>query len=369
MRREPFRRPPATLRAAVLALACAAPLAHAQQPAAPLPLAPPPQPAAATATPVLPAPRPPAAAAPAPPPPGTARAASQLRETSVTLAQIVARQDENFARMRSARGGVVWREDTLDTTAARWMTNTRAVAFAFETTRSVNVVMRHTDGQRFPTFTGRSAWRNVLAAAHVAGDSVYTAAMEPGAELPVLQNLPFNPAIHSDNPLVAFHPRILGDERVSLRDLLAAQATLPARPRVLEMDAADGPRLVVDISPDGPRDRIYYLINPLKGYLAEEIGRLVDGRHAFRTQILIGHTSDGIWIPARRERLVYNAAGQPVVREAWYYDWLESNPRMKPLELTLSFFQLPPDTVVRSVRPSARRPDANPPPPAATPDR
>ena len=371
MTRDSSRRPAAHrhgfLHAALLALFCVAQGAHAQQPtAAPVPLASPPQPPPAVAPAATPAARP-APAAPTPPPPGGASTAPRLRETSVTLAQIVARQDENFARMRSARGGVVWREDTLDTTAARWMTNTRAVSFAFETTRSVNVVMRHADGQRFPTFSSQS-WKNVIAAAHIAGDSVYTAVPEAGAQLPSLRNVAFNPAIHANNPLVAFHPRMLGDERVSLRDLLTAQARLPARPRVFEMDTADGPRLVVDVAPEGARDRLYYLINPRKGWLAEEIGRVVDGRYAFRTQVLIGHTSDGIWIPARRERMVFNAAGQPVVREAWYYDSLESNPRMKPLELTLAFFQLPPDTVVRSVRQPPRT-DANPPPPAATPDR
>ena len=279
-----------------------------------------------------------------------------LRETSVTLAQIVARQDANFAPMRSARGGVVWRKDTLDTATQRWIPSSMAVIFSFETTHSVNVVLRHVDGRSFPIWEN-SAWKDVVAAAHVSGDEVYTASIPPGGTKPDVELAPFNPAVHENNPLIAFQPRMMGEERITLRQLLEAQDKFPTRPTVSRIETAEGARLVVEFLP-GDDSRMYYLINPEKGWLAEEIGRTVGKRHLFRTRMLIGKTGDGIWIPAKRERITYDNEGRSALREFWYYDLLESNVEMRPLELTLAFFRLPMSTVIKPIKSLGAKPAA-----------
>jgi|GEM_PF-2401453 hypothetical protein len=316
-------------------------------------------------------PAPPRAAAPATPTPAVPLAAAptpDLRETSVTLAQIVERQDANFARMKSARGGVVWRKDTLDTATQRWVPSSMAVLFSFETTRSVNVVLRHVDGRPFPLWEN-SAWKDVVAAAHVSGDEVYTASQPEGASRPEVELTPFNPAVHENNPLIAFTPRMLGEERITLRQLLEAQDKFPTRPTVSRIETTQGPRLVIEFLP-GDGSKMYYLINPEKGWLAEEIGRTVDKRHLFRTRMLIGKTGDGIWIPAKRERFTYDNENRAWLREFWYYDLLESNVEMRPLELTLAFFRLPMSTVIKPIKPATGKPAAPPPvqrTPAVTP--
>ena len=287
-----------------------------------------------------------------------------MQETSITLAQIVARQDANFAPMQSARGGVVWRKDTLDTATQRWIPSSMAVIFSFETTSSVNVVLRHVDGRPFPIWEN-SAWKDVVAAAHVSGDEVYTASIPQGATRPEVELTPYNPAVHENNPLIAFHPRMMGEERITLRQLLEAQDKFPTRPTVSRIETPEGPRLVVEFLP-GDDSKMYYLINPEKGWLAEEIGRTVGKRHLFRTRTLIGKTGDGIWIPAKRERITYDNEGRSILREFWYYDLLESNVKMRPLELTLAFFRLPMSTVIKPIKAGGVKP-ATPSPAQRTP--
>ena len=338
------------------------PLAAYSQPIAPSALPTPPR-AGATPAPA------PTLSASAPAAPMATAPTPAMQETSITLAQIVARQDANFAPMQSARGGVVWRKDTLDTATQRWIPSSMAVIFSFETTRSVNVVLRHVDGLPFPVWEN-SAWKDVVAAAHVSGDEVYTASIPQGTTQPQVELAPFNPAVHENNPLIAFHPRMMGEERITLRQLLEAQDRFPTRPTVSRIETPEGARLVVEFLP-GDNSKMYYLINPEKGWLAEEIGRTVGKRHLFRTRMLIGKTGDGIWIPAKRERITYDEEGRAFLREFWYYDLLESNVKMRPLELTLAFFRLPMSTIIKPLKGLGAKPPSSPAPvenrPALTP--
>ncbi len=276
-----------------------------------------------------------APAAPAP------TAPNGMRATSVTLAQAVARQDANYARMQRGRGGVVWREDTPDTATGAWKATTRAILFAFEGRRSVNLVVRHEDGKPLPAWGDKPDWSRFLAGSLIDNDVVSQVLFPRNANRPQVKRVPYNPAVHENNPLVAFQPRLLGDERTRLKDLLAALPKLPVRPTIAEFDTVDGLRLRVDFANPAGTEFVYYILNPAKACLAEEVGRVAGGKYVTRTRILIGGTSDGLWIPARRERMVFDTQGRAVLREYWYYDSYESNGPLPARGLTLDFFSLP----------------------------
>jgi hypothetical protein len=280
------------------------------------------------------------------------------RATSVTLAQVVQRQEENYARMRTGKGAVAWTEATLTSATGQWKTATRAVTFAFDTSGSVLLIVSWDPREPFPKWDMRSDWSRVLAAALVEGERVFNISVPRGAKLPEARIVPFNPAVHENNPLVAFHPRLLGDEKVRLRDLLAASPRLPVRPALYEYDTPDGLRLRIDFyNPSDAREFVYYVVNPQKGYLAEEIGQISGRQHLFRTRILIGNTPDGTFIPARREKTAFDDRGNPVAAESWYYDAFAINQPLGRMEISLGYFHLPKEARIRGLPVRTNAPD------------
>lgn len=266
------------------------------------------------------------------------------RETSVTLPQIVARQTENFRKIINAKGEVIWREDMYTTgTSAPPL---RVISFAFEGNRSVNLIIPWDGVSPLPRRGEKLDWSKVLSAALVEGDIVRVVSLKRGANSPVTETVPFNPAVHERNPLIAFHPAMLGDDRVGLADLASAAARMTARPLVAEIGSGERTRIrVAFTNPSSPGDILYYIINPQKGWLAEDIGRLSGGRYLFRSRIVIGNTSDGVWIPARRMKEEFSADGKLLRREIWQYNSLSVNSGVARRELSMDFFHLPAESL------------------------
>jgi hypothetical protein len=278
---------------------------------------------------------------------------SQLvRETSVTLAQIVARQIGNYQRIRTARGQVVWREEiyTTPTTAPPL----RVIQFAFDTTGSVNLVLAWDGKSRLPRQKEKPDWSRVLAAFLVEGENVYQIRPPTKDQIPSISWTPFNPDVHGRNPLVRFHPALLGDETIALADLARVQEQMRARISIAEIGSRADPRIRVSFTnPERPNELLYYLINPQKGWLPEFIGRYSGNRCLFQTSILIGKTANGVWIPSRRTKLEYNSNGEVSRREEWYYLDLSVNERLPAQQISFAYFHLPPEAFPQRVQTNA----------------
>lgn len=286
----------------------------------------------------------------------------------MTVAQIVERQRESYARIRNAVGEAVWREERLTTGGAMERVS-RVVFFALEGDDSVTLIQAWNEVPPLPSRSAPLNWREVLAAALVVSDTVYMIGLPEGGTSPTVMALPYNPAVHENNPLVAFHPRILGDERVRLSMLNAAAGDMARPPRVTEFTANGYALLRIEFSnPAHPRDLIYYIVNPARGYLTEEIGVIKNGRQRVRTQIVVGHTKDGTWVPARRHRQEFDQNGRLVSRETWYYWSLAVNEGIPRRALTFDVFHLPPDVaILRPGRPALPADRATTPPSPSTP--
>lgn len=272
------------------------------------------------------------------------------RSTSVTLPQVVQRQEDNYTRMRTGSGAVSWSEATLTSGTNQWKAASRAITFAFNTSGSVVLIVSWDPHEPFPKWDMKGDWSRVLAAALVEGDRVFNISVPKGSKLPQVRIVPYNPAVHENNPLVSFHPRFLGDEKVRLKDMLAASSRLPVRPAIYEYDTPDGLRLRIDFSnPSDARDFVYYIVNPQKGYLNEEIGQISGRQQIFRTRIVIGSTRDGTFVPARREKVILDDRGAPVASESWYYDTLALNEPLAAMEVSLAYFHLPKEAKIRGL--------------------
>lgn len=278
--------------------------------------------------------------------------AQPVRETSVTLAQIVARQIGNYQRIRTARGQVVWREEvyTSSTTAPPL----RVIQFAFDTTGSVNLVLAWDGKSRLPRQKEKPDWSRVLAAFLVEGDNVYQIQPPAKDRAPSISWTPFNPDVHGRNPLVRFHPALLGDETIALSDLARMQEQMRARISVAEIGNRVDPRIRVSFTnPERPSELLYYLINPQKGWLPEFIARYSGNRCLFQTSILIGKTPNGVWIPSRRTKVEYNLNGDVSRREEWYFLDLSVNERLPSQQISFAYFHLPPEAFPQRVQTNA----------------
>jgi hypothetical protein len=271
-----------------------------------------------------------------------------VRESSITLQQIVARQEQHYKTIRSAQGVVVWQERRLSADAP--LSNgpaRRVIHFEFEGDRSVTLVLPWEAAQVYSANQGAVDWRNVLSAAYVHDDQVdmiRNAGTTSSTQVEV-RAVPYNPAVHDNNPLVAFHPRQLGDERVPLRELAAAAGKMPTRPLVTEVTQGGKVLLRIDFTnASTPGEEIYYIIDPNRGYLPVEIGRISQGKVVSRSVIVIGNTPDKTWIPARRTTTKYDLNGRALTEESWYYDYLAVNEKLAPRTLSLLYFKMPQGT-------------------------
>ncbi len=277
-----------------------------------------------------------------------APAPSPMRASPVTLSQIVARQKENFDRIKTARGQAVWIEQKAagyPTAASPAANESRTIFFALEPERNVTLALPANEVGAYVRDQGRIDWTKSLSAMAVEGDVVYTISQPVAAKAPEVRAALYNPAVHEANPLAAFHPRLLAEERVQLSELAASAPHMKAQPQITEVAHQGKAAVRVDfLNPAVPRESLYYILDPAKAYLPLEIGRLAGGQLATRTQIVIGNTKDGTWIPARRERLTFTAAGQTAARENWHYTYLSVNEGLSRKGATLAFFQLPDGT-------------------------
>src|SRR5690606_18537126 len=153
---------------------------------------------------------------------------------------------------------------------------------------------------------------------------------------PKVTATPYNPAVHENNPLVKFHPRQISDEQMPLRDLARAIPNMTERPRVYDIKRDNKPLLKIDFANSNtPGERLTYVVDPARGYLPTEITHISNSRTVSKSHITIGHTPDGTWIPARRERTAYTTAGKPASKQTWHYDYFAINQKLAPKTLSL----------------------------------
>jgi hypothetical protein len=266
-------------------------------------------------------------------------------ETSITLQQIVQRQLETFNHIKTAQGEVIWTTEDFSANATSPTQSTRVIFFAFERGKSVNLVVTGTEALKFPSRREVRDWSNVIAATLIVGDKVQMISQPKGRSAPEVRSVLFNPAIHENNPLTAFRPRMLADEKIPLENLVAVIGQMKNAPTVTQ--AMRNGHLVLRIdfrSASNPGEFLYYLIRPDQGYLPEEIGKVQNGRYVFRTDIVNGQARDNSYLPARRERIQYDSAGRPTIRESWYYRSFSANEALPRKMISLNFFLLPAGT-------------------------
>jgi hypothetical protein len=283
----------------------------------------------------------------------TVRPVRPMQSTTITLAQVVARQRETLDQIHSARGVAVWREDNY-TTRTSQVPPLRLVHFAYSSTASVNLILPWDGKTPVGHLREKPEWDKVLAAYLVRDDLVY--AIKPAPKNPNgwVKRTPYNPAVHERNPIVSFRIEQLADEPVTLADLYATQKAMEAPPQIVPTKEKDGPRLWVLFSnPGAPSESLRYLINPSKGYLAEYIGRFSGGRKIFETMIVLGKAGNQIWIPAHRIKYEYAADGSLARRSEWYFDSLQINQPLAPYELSFVYFHLPSEAWPQKVQTNA----------------
>ncbi len=295
----------------------------------------------------------PAAQPPAAGPPAAASAQAGIsdRQSSLTVQQIVARQEDNFAKIKNAQGIVVHTETRYNEQGQAQTPSTQYIFFAYEGNRSVTLTMPEQAASIYRGSQGQVPWKQITAAYHVTGDTVYIIQKPEGtASTPTVVATSFNPAVHENNPLVAFHPRQVSDETLPLRDLAGAIPNMEQRPTVSDTFHDGKPMVRIDfINPKTPTERLYYIIDPARGYLPVEIGRVSGTQALSMSKIIIGNTPDGTWIPARRERTMYDGKGKGVSRQTWYYEFLAVNEGLAAKALSLMYFNLPLTTKVSIV--------------------
>ncbi len=281
----------------------------------------------------------------------TAPVAPVDHQSSLTVQQIVARQEDHFAKIKNAQGIVVHTETRYNEQGQPQTPITQNIFFAYEGNRSVTLTMPAQAASIYRGSRGQIPWKQITSAYHVTGDTVYVINKpEGGTSAPTVLATSYNPAIHENNPLVAFHPRQVSDETLPLRDLAGAIPNMQQRPTVVDTTHDGKPMVRIDFgNPKVPGERLYYIIDPARGYLPVEITRASGTQALSVSKIVIGHTPDGTWIPAKRERIMYDGKGRGVSRQTWEYDYLAVNQGLAPKTLSLMYFNLPLSTKVSVV--------------------
>ncbi|MCX7625329.1 MAG: hypothetical protein N2Z21_03855 [Candidatus Sumerlaeaceae bacterium] len=273
-----------------------------------------------------------------------------LKETSITLAQIVARQRATLSQIQTARGVAVWRE-LLYTTTSQSAPPLRLVHFAYCSTASVNLIFSWDGRSPVAQVREKPDWTKVLAAFLVADDKVYSIKPSGSRKQGWISVAPYNPAVHERNPLVSFRIELLADEPVTLADLFGTQNSMAAPPKVYLETTTGGEKLwVIFSNPNLPGEELRYLINPAKGYLAEYIGRFSQKRKIHESFLTIGKTKQGHWIPARRKSYDYTRDGTVTYFSDWYFHSVEVNTTLAPYELSFAYFHLPPEAWPQTIQ-------------------
>lgn len=288
---------------------------------------------------------------PTPAPGAPTPAASSDAESSLTVQQIVARQEDHFALIKNAQGVAVHTEVRFNEQGQAQAPQVQYIFFAYEGPRSVTLAMPAEAARAYKGSQGQIPWAHITAAHHVTGDAVYIIQKpENGTTAPTVYTTPLNPAVHENNPLVSFHLRHISNEQVPLRELARAIPNMPQRPQVYDI-RQDGKKMlrVEFANANTPGERLYYIIDPSRGYLPVEITRMSGQRPLSTSKIIIGHTPDGTWVPARRERVMYDGNGRIVSRQNWHYEYLAVNQGLAPKALSLMYFNLPLNTQVQVI--------------------
>lgn len=281
--------------------------------------------------------------------PPTQPTQSAERESSMTVRQIVARQEAHYAEAKNAQGIAVFTESQLDANGIPTSQKIQHVYFAFGEAKRVTLVMPEAAAKSYSSSEGEIPWPHVTAATLISGDTVFS--IQPpkdgNSTGPQVVAVPFNPAVHENNPLASFHFRQVADEQMPLRELARAIPQMTQRPTVTEVPWNGKTYLRIDFAnANTPGEHLYYLVDPEHNYLPVRIARVSNGRTLSVSNIKLAHTPQGYWMPARRERITYNAAGVPQTQQGWYYSYVTVNQGVAAKALSLMYFNLPLTTQV-----------------------
>ena len=249
---------------------------------------------------------------------------------------------------------MVWTEKTSG------KEQTRILHFGRQGDNAVTLVLPREQAAAYAGPSSRLDWSKVIAAHLIVGDMVQAidrATTSGGA--PTVNTLRYNPAVHDNNPLANYHLRQMGDDTIPLRELAASIPQMKTRPRVFE--SVTSGELVVYVefaNVSAPGEKLVYTLDPSRAWLATEIARISNGKYLSLTKIVIGNTKDGTWVPARKERTQFDAAGRLVLHDDWYYEHLAVNEPLPPQTFTLMFFRLPLGTVIKNAPKPAKKPTA-----------
>lgn len=308
-------------------------------------------------------------ASPAAATPVIAPTQAMARESSMTVRQIVARQEAHYAEAKNAQGIAVFTESQLDTNGLPTSQKVQYVYFALAGDKSVTLVMPEAAAKSYSSSEGVIPWPQVTAATLVSGDTVFSIQPPKDAKStgPQVVAVPYNPAVHENNPLVAFHFRQIADEQMPLRELARAIPQMAQRPTVTEVPWNGKTFLRIDFAnASTPGEHLYYLVDPEHDYLPVRIARVSNGRTLSVSNIKLAHTPQGYWMPARRERITYDAAGTPQTQQGWYYSFVTVNQGVAAKALSLMYFNLPLTTqVLMATKAEAAGAPASAPAPAA----
>ncbi len=296
-----------------------------------------------------PSPPPPTAAAPATTTPAPS---NNERPTSITVEQIVARQEAHYNLINNIQGIAVHSESKYTPDRQPQNPESQTIYFAFEGDKSVTLAMPQPAARAYGQMQGQIPWEHVTAATLIHGDTVFNIrkSSDPNTTVPTVMAVPYNPAVHDNNPILNFHPRQVADEQLPLRELARGIPAMAQRPVVSEIIVNNRQLLRIDFANSAqPGEHLYYLIDPHRGYLPVQISRVSNNKPISVSNILLAPTPEGYWMPARRERITYTSNNQPATRQTWHYDHVAINKGLAPMALTFMYFNLAQDTKVTVV--------------------
>lgn len=272
---------------------------------------------------------------------------AQMRESSITLHQVLERQNNHYAKFATAQGIAVNRTTLYSPSGQPSGVQELVVFFAFDGTDShVTLAMPKSAANLYRGAQGQVPWSRIVSATLRQQGTIYDIRKGEGnTTAPQIIARPFDAKKDDYNFLTNFHPRLVGETNIPL----AVFARSLKQHYVSDIQWQGRPMLRIDfVNPATPQGQLTYVVDGARGYLPVEI-LMKDGKGGeSHSEIVIGHTPDGTWIPARHKCTIKQGGRITQVQE-WHYDDFVLNRKLAPQTLSLMYFNLPLSTPLKVV--------------------
>ncbi len=251
---------------------------------------------------------------------------SQNAETTSLVHFIIHKQNENYDRMKSYKGDMVCTINDFQTTPIS--TKRYFMSFAANGDDSILMIVPWLQNKPIPSrWEKPESWKD----AHISviSNNIITYNYNKDDKLSLKDEV-YSQEKFGRNLFYRFHPRLFGEYKESIADSLKnADITL-----VNKKDANSTNVIYLDFFNIVNDSGIRYTIRTDKGYLPEKIMYYQNEQPCTLINIVIGTTSDGLFIPAKYDCVVFGDNAEPIMEEQWHYNYLSMNHPVPPLELT-----------------------------------